>query len=159
MASPGNIRFDHLQVPDGYDWTIEDLNYSQFVPLAYQLSTPILAEPSMASAGPLRYTHPIQYPIASVAPGFPVSTSLHSTCSDLCRFKQNVIHQSPINNDCAAMAPAPGYLDPNHGVACTTLPVSTWSPQKGSQVKATSDSYTKGKRAYGRSRGRQQKQE
>lgn len=160
MASPScNIHFDHLQIPDASGWTMRDFNCSQFAPLAYQSSTSILVEPSITSADPLLYTHHIQYPIAPIASSYAISSASPSTCSDLCCINQNAIRQSLIDNDCAATGPATGYLGPSHGTGCTNLPASASSVQGASQVKAISDSYTKGKRAYGRNQGRQQKQE
>ncbi|KAF4763099.1 hypothetical protein N7455_009934 [Penicillium solitum] len=149
MASPSCDTYcDPLHVPDGYDWTLTDFNYSQFTPLAYQSSTSTLAQPSRVSTDPLRYTYPVQYPVSSVAPSFAVSSGSPSTCS--------------VENDCAATAPgdqAIGYLGPRHDIACTNFPASASSVPRASQVKATSDSYTKGKRASGRTQGRQRKLE
>jgi hypothetical protein len=160
MALPScNTHFDHLQMPDGYGWAIPDINYSQFDPLADQLSTSILAEPSIASADPLLCTDAIQYPFPSFALSSATSSASPSTCSDLYRFNQNVILQSPIDKDYAATAPATGYLDPRHDNACNNLPPHALSVQRSSQVKDTSNSYAKGKRASGRNQGRQQKQE
>ncbi|KAJ5189512.1 hypothetical protein N7491_005841 [Penicillium cf. griseofulvum] len=153
MASPSFTHFDHLQVPGDYERTMTDFDYSQFAPLTYQSSTSILAEPYLVSANPHLYTNPIE----SVAFGFPASAS-PSTCSDRSPFNQNAMHQSPTNDDCAAMAPA-GHVDPRHDIACATSPASTTSVQVASQVRATSDDYTKGKRPSGRNRGRQQRQE
>ena len=163
MASPSSsTHSDLLQVPDYYDWTMTDLDYSRFAPLVYHSSTSILAEPSIASADPPRYTYPIQYPIASIASNFAVSSASPSNCCDLCRFNQNATHQSSIENDRAAMppgGPATGSLGPRHNVACTNLLGSASSIPKPPQVKDSSDSYIKGKRAYVRNQGRQQKQE
>lgn len=163
MASPSCDTYcDPLHVPDGYDWTLTDFNYSQFTPLAYQSSTSTLAQPSRVSTDPLRYTYPVQYPVSSVAPSFAVSSGSPSTCSGMCRLNQTAIHQPPVENDCAATAPgdqAIGYLGPRHDIACTNFPASASSVPRASQVKATSDSYTKGKRASGRTQGRQRKLE
>ncbi|KAJ5506407.1 Zinc finger C2H2 [Penicillium expansum] len=163
MASPScNAHCDHSQVPDGYDWAVTNFNYTQFVPLAYQSSTSILAEPSIASVDPLPYTYPIQYPAASVASSFAVPSASPSAGCDLYRFNQNAIHQSPIENDRAAMAPggpATGSLGPRHDVACTNLPGPASSIPEAPRVKASGDSYAKGKGAYVRNQGRQQKQE
>jgi hypothetical protein len=160
MASPScNTHFDHLQMPDGYDWTIQDFNYSQFDHLVYQPSTSILAEPSIASADPLLCTDAIQYPFPSFALSSAKSSASPSTCSDLSRFNHNAIHHSPIDKDYAATAPATGYFGPRHDIACNNLPPHSLSVQRASQLKNTSNSYAKGKRASGRNQGRQQKQE
>jgi hypothetical protein len=156
MASPSFTHFDQskaLGVYDCIDWAIFRINYSPPVTLANQSSTPILAGPSLVSEDPHLYTDPNE----SVASSFPAS-STSSSCSDRCRFTHNVMHQSRTNDECAAMAPA-GHAGPRHDIACATLPASTSSGQLTSQVRATSDSYIKGKRSSGRNRGRQQKQE
>lgn len=112
-------------------------------------STSILMEPiiatAVAKADPLRSTHIKQYPIASVAPSFAVSSTLTSTCSDLCHFYQKAMHQTPVDNYYAATASGLGYVGPRHNTACTDLTASTSSAQKKSEGKSTSDSYTKGK--------------
>lgn len=163
MASPScDTNCDPSHVPDSYDWTLTDFNYPQFTPLAYQSSTSTLAQPSRASADSVRYTYPVQYHIASVAPSFAASSGSPSTCSGMCRFDQNAIHQPPVENDCAATAPghlATGYLGPRHNMTCTNFPASASSVPRTSQLKATSDSYTKGKRPSGRTQGRRRKQE
>lgn len=163
MASPScNTHCDPLLVPDCYDYTWIDFNYSQFTPPVYQSTTSTPAEPSRVSADPVRYTYPIQYPVAPVAPSFAVSSDSPSTCSGICRLDQNAIHQPLVENDCAVTAPgdsATGYLDPRHNIACANFPASASSVLRTSQVKSTSDSYTKGKRPSGRTQGRQQKQE
>lgn len=162
MASPSCNNHDPLHVPDSYDWTLTDFNYSQFTPPTYQSFNSTLAQPSRVSADPLRYTYPVQYPIASVAPSLAVSSDSPSTCSGMCRFNQNAIHQPPVENDCAVTAPgdqATGYLGPRHDIACTDIPASASSVPKAAQVKATSNSYTKAKRHSGRTQGRQRKQE
>jgi hypothetical protein len=163
MASPScNTHCDPSHVPDGYDWTLTDFNYSQFTPLAYQSSTPTLAQLSRVYADPLRYTYPVQYPVASVAPSFTVSSGSPWTCSGMRSFNQNAIHQPSVENDCAATAPgdqATGHVGPRHDIACTNFSASASSAPRTSQAKATSDSYTKGKRPSGRTQGRQRKQE
>ncbi|KAJ5196258.1 hypothetical protein N7449_006737 [Penicillium cf. viridicatum] len=163
MASPScNTHLDPLQVPDGHNWAMRDFDYSQFAPLAYQSSTSTLAQPSRVSADPLRYTHPIRSPIAFAAPIFAISSASAGTCSDLCCFNQNAIQQTLIDNDYAITAPGDrptGYVGPRHDIACTNFPASASSVPRASQVKATSDSYTKGKRPSGRTQGRQRKQE
>ncbi|CAI7650709.1 unnamed protein product [Penicillium palitans] len=149
MASPScDTNCDPSHVPDSYDWTLTDFNYPQFTPLAYQSSTSTLAQPSRASADSVRYTYPVQYHIASVAPSFAASSGSPSTCS--------------VENDCAATAPghlATGYLGPRHNMTCTNFPASASSVPRTSQLKATSDSYIKGKRPSGRTQGRRRKQE
>lgn len=163
MASPScNTHCDHSQVADGYDWTMTNLNYSQFVPLVHQSSTSMLAEPSIASVNPIPCTYHIQYPTASVASSFVAPSTSPSAGCDLYRFNQNAIHQSPIANDRAAMAPGgpvTGSLGPRHDVACTNLPGPASSIPKAPRAKASGDSYAKGKIAYVRKQGRQQKQE
>lgn len=163
MASSScNTHCDPLHVPDGYDWTLTDFNYSQFTPLVYQSSTSTLVQPSGVSTDPLRYTYPVQYPVASVAPSFAVSAGSPSTCSGMCRFNQKAIQQPPVENDCAATAPgdlAIGYLGPRYDIAGTNFPASASPVPRSSQVKSTRDSYTKGKRSSARTQGRQRKLE
>ncbi|KAJ5939978.1 Zinc finger C2H2 [Penicillium verrucosum] len=163
MASPScNTHCDPLLVPDGYDYTWVDFNYSQFTPPVYQSTTSTLAQPSRVSADPLPYTYPVQHPVASVVPSFAVSSGSPSTCCGICRLNQNAIHQPPIENDRAATAlgdPATGYLGPRHDIACANFPASASPVPRAPQVKSTSGSYTKGKRPSGRTQGRQRKQE
>lgn len=163
MASPScNTHLDPLQVPDGHDWAMRDFDYSQFAPLTYQSSTSTLAQPSRVSVDPLRYTHPIRSPIAFNAPSFAISSASAGTCSDLCCFNQNAIQQALMDNDYAITASgdrATGYVGPRYDIACTNFPASPSSVPRASQVKTTSDSYTKGKRPSGRTQGRQRKQE
>lgn len=160
MASPScNTHGDPLQVPDGHDWAMRDFDYSQFAPLAYQSSTSTLAQPSRVSGDPLQYTYSIRSPIAFAAPSFAISSASAETCSDLCCFNQNAIQQALMDNDRAITASALGYVGPRHDIACTNSPASASSVPRVPQVKASSESDTKGKRPSGRTQRRQQKQE
>lgn len=160
MASPSsNTDGNHSQVIDGHDWTMKDFDYSQFAPLAYQSSTSTLAQPSRVSADPLRYTHPVRSPVAFAAPSFAIPSASAGTCSDLCCFNQNAIQQALTDNHYAITASPLGYVGPRHDIACTNFPESASSAPRVSQVKAASDSYTKGKRPSGRTQRRQQRQE